>query len=1320
MDSAEFADWTAGLLDAYRGSGDIGDLRAGVRRARDTAAAAPAGQPERTEYLNGLRQVLEALFEDTEDLAVLSEAVQAARDTVQAGAEAGADLSVPRYRLATLLRTLHQQTGDTAVLDEAIQETRAGIDAASDDFTRAVHWNNLGGYLYELFLITGDLSTLQEAEQATGQVLATVSAEQPDRPMLLDNRRRVLAALYHQTGDSAGLAAAIATAHESVMTELTGGPGHAGSLATVLPAVLDRQGNSTTPTEMIQLAEGPGESLSQTLFLASVAFEAVKLADGSNDIGLLQLAFELSRDAVAATPVGHPHRSLTLGGMGLAARPLGNWTDDLDVLAEWVQAAREVVSIAADDPDRAEALNSLSEALRDFAERTGDTGLLKEAVQTARAAVDLTPTSDPDRPQYVDDLREALGTLGEQTGDVAAFEEAVRVARETVSITTPGDPDRAGYLANLSAALRQLSGWIPEGAATLAEALEAARQAVAVAADDDPYRGEYLSRLGNALLTSHERNGDDRVLAESVRCHRAAVAVAAAAGPEAEIDRGKYLSALGFALRLLFVRSGDAEILAEMLQAAEDAVAATPPGDPAFAVYLTNLGGALQVRYERSGEIAVLRQAVEAARGAVAATPPSHIERSGYLSNLANGLRMLFQRTGDELVLAEAEQMAREAVAAAGRTDSDRGTYLVNLGVVLAERFERTGAVEALAEAVRVTREAVTATGPGSAKRASCLSNLAELLRTLSNRMHDPAILTEAARAAEEAVAGTPADQPDRTSHLINLGHVLAAQASQSGDRATLARAQACFADAARNTAAPVLHRIRAYQQAADLAPVTGGTPTKALDLIESAVALLPLVDTRVLARADQEHTVANLASLSGQVASVAVAAGRPDRAIELLEQTRGIMVADTLDALSSDVSRLREDFPAPAMEFANLRGHIDELNRADGPGGSPDQARLRRDAYAAWDDLVTRIRKIRGFEDFLRPPHIRVLASQAAVGPIIFPYVSGRRCGAVILTGNLRTPARAVPLDLTEEDVFGHAVNLADALEAGAQDAILAVLAWMWDTIAEPVLTALDYTADPGGQPWPRVWWCPIGIFAHLPLHAAGYHDRSSRSVMDLVVSSYAATVRGMAYSRSLRPAETARGALIVAAADVPGVPRLPGVNRETQMLAKYIPAVTVLRHPTSEAVIAALPSNRVAHFACHGYADNANPGASQLILYDHGTHPLTVADVGRLHLVSELAYLSACDSAVTNLNLADEAVHLAGAFHLAGYQNVIGTLWPVGDRTARMIAEDFYRQLTSDGTRPPDTSLASCALHSATRRLRERFPDDPAHWAGYIHTGN
>ncbi|MCJ1251060.1 hypothetical protein MMC30_008291 [Trapelia coarctata] len=64
--------------------------------------------------------------------------------------------------------------------------------------------------------------------------------------------------------------------------------------------------------------------------------------------------------------------------------------------------------------------------------------------------------------------------------------------------------------------------------------------------------------------------------------------------------------------------------------------------------------------------------------------------------------------------------------------------------------------------------------------------------------------------------------------------------------------------------------------------------------------------------------------------------------------------------------------------------------------------------------------------------------------------------------------------------------------------------------------------------------------------------------------------------------------------------------------------------------------------------------------------------------HDQAQIAYLSACSTAEIKVrNLADESIHLANAFQLAGFTNVIGTLWAADDNAAVEIASKFYEGL-------------------------------------------
>lgn len=86
---------------------------------------------------------------------------------------------------------------------------------------------------------------------------------------------------------------------------------------------------------------------------------------------------------------------------------------------------------------------------------------------------------------------------------------------------------------------------------------------------------------------------------------------------------------------------------------------------------------------------------------------------------------------------------------------------------------------------------------------------------------------------------------------------------------------------------------------------------------------------------------------------------------------------------------------------------------------------------------------------------------------------------------------------------------------------------------------------------------------------------------------------------------------------------------------------------------------------------------------------------------------------------NRVDEMLHLTAAFLLAGYANVVGTLWPVDDQAAASLTDAFYTALTSGGNRPPLAACAARALHRATVAGRDAKPDDPRLWAAHIHVG-
>jgi CHAT domain-containing protein len=184
-----------------------------------------------------------------------------------------------------------------------------------------------------------------------------------------------------------------------------------------------------------------------------------------------------------------------------------------------------------------------------------------------------------------------------------------------------------------------------------------------------------------------------------------------------------------------------------------------------------------------------------------------------------------------------------------------------------------------------------------------------------------------------------------------------------------------------------------------------------------------------------------------------------------------------------------------------------------------------------------------------------------------------------------------------------------------------------------------------------------------------------------------------------------------------------LPAVLAEIDQVRQYIPNGTFLinEEATRERILAELPKHTWLHFAGYGIQDQAEPDNSGLLCHDYQVNgPIRVADIMALRLQNgSLAFLSASDTALGVAPAVDEAIHIAGAFQIAGFAHVVGTQWPISDVIAPEIASQVYGELCgSSAVERPSTNMA-LALHHAVRQLRARYPQTPSLWAPYVHFG-
>ena len=1077
-------------------------------------------------------------------------------------------------------------------------------------------------------------------------------------------------------------------------------------------------------------------------------------------VGDLDEAIEAGRHAVRAAPSGYPGRPAILSNLGNGLQTRFARTGAVGDLDEAVTYLRDAVRTApSDHPGRALYQSNLGKALRVRFGRTGAVADLDAAVEAAQQAVQATPADHPERGPHLSNLGKALQARFGRTGAAADLDTAITCLRQAVPAIPADHSDHAGVLLNLGTMLRVRFG--RTGAVgDLDEAITYLQQAVETIAADHPGRALSLSNLGVALQARFGHAGAAGDLNAAIAYLRQAVHATPADHPE----RAPHLSNLAIALQARFGHAGAAADLEAAIEAAQQAVQATPADHPERALYLSVLGNALRIRFGRTGAAADLNAAITYLREAVQVTPADHPDRAPYLSNLGIALQVRSSRTWAAGDLDEAITCLQLAVQAIPADHHDRALYLSNLGNALRVRFVEAGAVGDLDAAIPYLREAVEVMPADRPERAGHLSNLGIALRFRFRRTGAAADLDAAIEAGQQAMRATPAGHPERAEMLSNLGDALRDRFERTGAAADKNAAFERYTEAANVDLAAASARIDAGRRAALLVAETD--PGRAADLLEAAVALLPEVAPRSLERGDQQFAISRFAGLAADAASLALSdpavpePQRPAQALRLLEAARGLLLSQALST-RGDLSELHAHHPELAVRFTELRDRLDQpspvaaTELADLPGTTSADSlqrtiRNRRQANAEFTQLLAQIRSLERFETFALPPSAEQLEAQAQQGPVVVFNVSRHRSDAILLTTSGITSQPLPGLDqatvIEQVTTFSQALHMIATAEspldrANAQRTILQVLAWLWDNATGPILHALGYQGPHAhGEPWPRLWWVPGGLLSLLPIHASGHHtnppDPGHRTVMDRVISSYTPTVGTLAHSRAAHTAtdSAAIRSLIVAMPTTPGLPdegRLRYVPAEAAMLQGRLPHPIVLTEPagdktavgqlpTKAAVVGHLPACAIAHFACHGYTDPADPSQSRLLLHDHRRDPLTVAALAPLALDhAELAYLSACGTArVTDTRLLDEAIHLASAFQLAGFPRVIGTLWEIDDAIAVEIADAFYTALT-DPAGALDPALAAHALHQAIRTLRDRQPITPYLWASHIHAG-
>ncbi|KAF9776854.1 hypothetical protein IL306_004897, partial [Fusarium sp. DS 682] len=982
-------------------------------------------------------------------------------------------------------------------------------------------------------------------------------------------------------------------------------------------------------------------------------------------------------------------------------------------------------------PDAPGPLANLGTLLRLRFRRLGDMTDIDRCIELTERACSIIKPEDPFTASLSNLLATAYASRFHAKGDITDSEKSVMESRKAIEVMSPDNPRRfniqmelADHLGNVfENSLHQPSH--PSSMEILEEAITLSSDVL----DKKPFSNHdwplWLAIHGNLLILRFRAQGSIDDVQDAVRITTEAVS----ADGLSHSAMPYVLTANAHCLRMRFEISARIEDIDRAIDLANKALEVTQEKASAMPDGLLMLSICLSNRSVITGTLADLHHAIEAAKSAVQLTPTGSIHWAVRMKQLSQCYAFRYRHTRSVSDLNEAIRTITMAIDETPdyrpekpRLVSVKATHLYHRSLI-GSSISRRDQDEAFA----LFQHALELLPQGSVDRVQTLVRFGS---ALMGRFFENRAIADGDRSIEtfrQSLCEMDSNDPSFTGILNSLGMSLVMRFAiqENPFLKDLEDAVSYFTQCFRNRYGDGQHieRIQGAMGAADILCYLR-RPQEATELLQDAIASLPLVTSQSLPQLDQQILLKGVSGLATSAAATALEANASAaEALMLLERGRGIIAGLLMGPQPADMEMLDVETAAAFMQArerlqtlsAGGRSVLDFLDMDESLARSSHILRSKalREAEEELLAIVERIQENPKTNGFLKPPSesevLRVLNDDT----IVVVNEDNLRCDALILSQSVGT--RLVPLKKLHS--FDVRTRL-DGLTSSRPYIEPTLLEWLWDAIAQPVLNELGFCEPPSDGHPPRIFWIMTGSLHPFPIHAAGLHINGSRNtVIDRVMSSYASSLRSFVSGRSkdVKPLEVSqtKQALLVSMRQTPFRPDLPDlplaveeIDKLETLTSKLGLETNRLDCPDRATLLNHLESCTFFHFAGHGESDPLDPSCSGLMLRDS---LLTVNDLqgglqGQSNLVQYdafLSYLSACLTGANDaVGLEDENIHTIGAFQLSGFRHVIGAQLQVFDATCSLVAESVYKNLTSN----PLTDLAVCAsLHFAVKQARD-----------------
>ncbi|KAF9456004.1 CHAT domain-containing protein [Collybia nuda] len=1100
------------------------------------------------------------------------------------------------------------------------------------------------------------------------------------------------------------------------------------------------------------------------------------------DLTDLTAALTIFQETVDATPLNDASLIGRQNALAVAYTDRFYRLGELDDLERAFSLYKTILdSTSPSDPSLLHRQKNMVQSYANRYKRLGNLDDLESVLKLRHTILDSTPAGDASLPDSQQGLAMAYTDRYKKLDDLKDLEMALNLLHSALDNTPAGGPHYAGKqqaLGSIYGDRYQRLGNLQD----LQTALDLFQKSFSSTPPDHPDLAMRQQNLAAAYADYYRRLGNTKDLDAALHLFRNAID----ASPQEHSGLpGRQHNLAGLYVDR-FRRFGQLNDLGSALILFQSAIDGTPIDHPEKPWIQHDLAVLYGDRYQRLGNLEDLEHSISLDQSSVVALSKSHPNIATIQHSLSVSYTDRFTRLGNLVDLEGALIWGQRAIDSTVPDHPELPRRQFNLAGSYSNRYRRLGNMEDLETALKFKKAALDGALPGHPELPKTQQSLAGSYEDRFDKLNNMEDFENALNLQLLALNGTPNEHPDFPVREENLAGIYKKRYKMKNNIEDLQAALSLLLDAANIIPFNHPHLCKSYRYLAqtyiDLYKHSESQDylEQALDAgiksihsdFASPISIWHAAQSMAIWATELKHPISlqaysaafniipemlwvghsidarhetlvqeNVAQLSASAVQAAIYHDELHLAVEFFEQGLAITHQQLLQLKNNNLL-LFEQFPDIGSKLKNLSWQLLNSKVTVSESTIPEMASLNVIADKR-NNLIKEIRKLPGFSRFLLPPLFKDLAQAAQHGPIVI-----LNCGAIQSDAIIIFPpssSQAIKHILLSQITLAHAHAQLDKLRLALSsyrigtragrlvnpfqknDEIFAsILAWLWAKIVQPVFEELRE----GGVDRGRIWWCPSGPFTYLPIHAAA-------PVNSQYIQSYTLTLQNLIQDQSkLNLGESRLESFSLTAVGVSNYPinshtNLPLVKAELIKAEKFCTSsssVTFTKYLDSDATVANvmqhIQSSQWLHIACHGQQNHSEPLRSGLLLYDGDLELKQIIDMNLSSSRGEpkFVFLSACQTAMGNEKLANEAMHLAGGFIAAGFRGAIGTLWNMADADGPKVAESVYQKVfgRSEGnsSNTPDITLAAEGLQEAIRKLRtEKVPYH--HWIPYIHFG-